>query len=76
MWEQAKTYSSDSDEEDERWHNRLNGVKTLNCNMMTRSLYRIKAQDHELPMYNGLKTVDEFLTKFEIVVPEHQRFNA
>ena len=43
---------------------------------MTRSLYCVKAQDQELPMYNGLKTVDEFLTKFEIVVPEHQRFNA
>ena len=43
-WECAESCTTDSDEEDERWHNRLNGVTMLNCNMMTRSLYCVKAQ--------------------------------
>lgn len=44
--------------------------------MMTRSMYCVRAQDHKLPMYDGLIVVDEFLTKFGSVVPEHQRFDA
>lgn len=44
-WERVESCTTDSDEEDERWHNRLNGVTTLNCNMMTRPLYHVKAQD-------------------------------
>ena len=36
----------------------------------------MRAQDCELPMYDGLTAVDEFLTKFESAVPEHQWFNA
>jgi len=38
-WGCAESCTADSDEEDERWHNRLTRVTTLNCNMMTRSLY-------------------------------------
>jgi len=67
---------NDSDEEDERWHNQLNRVNMLHCNMVTKWLYCVKAQDRELPKYDGLTMVDEFLTKFEIVVPEHQRFDT
>jgi len=44
--------------------------------MVTKSLYCIRAQDRELPTYDGLTIIDEFLTKFEIVVPEHQQLNA
>ena len=33
--------------------------------MMTKSLYCVRAQDRELPMYDGLTIVDEFMTKFE-----------
>ncbi len=33
----------DSEEEDERWCNRLNGVTTLHCNMVTKSLYYLRA---------------------------------
>ena len=75
-WGHAESCIKDSDEEDEYWHNQLNGVTTLNYNMMTKSLYCVRAQDRELPMYDGLTTIDEFLTKFEITVPEHQWFNA
>ena len=69
-WGHAESCTEDSDEEDERWHNQLNGVTTLNCNMMTESLYCVKAQDRELLVYDGLTAVDEFLTKFESTVLE------
>jgi len=44
-WEHAESCTTDSNEEDKWWHNRLNGVTMLNCNMMTRLLYCIEAQD-------------------------------
>jgi len=75
-WGHANSCTKDSDEQDEWWHNQLNEVTTLNCNMMTKSLYCIRAQDHKLLMYDGLTTVDEFLTKFQSTVPEHQQFDA
>lgn len=54
----------------------MNGVTTLHCNMVTESVYCVRAQDHELLKYDGLTIIDEFLAKFEIIVPEHQRFDA
>lgn len=44
--------------------------------MMTKSLYYIRYQDCELPMYDGMRAVEEFLTKFENAVPEYQWFDA
>lgn len=75
-WSHAKSCTKDSDGEDERWHSRLNGETTLNDNIMTRSLYCVRAQDCNLSMYDGLRVVNEFLTKFESTVLEHQRFDA
>lgn len=48
----------------------------LNYNMMIRSLRCVTTLDHNLLMYDGLTTVDEFLSKFESVVPEQQRFDT
>ena len=42
----------------------------LNCNMMVRSLRYVKTEARELPTYDGVTTVDEFLDKFESAVPE------
>jgi len=79
-WRLSRGYASsctnDSDEEDERWKSRVNGVTTLHCNMMTKSLYFVKAQNHELQMYDGLTVVDEFLVKFKSVVPGYQQFDV
>ena len=44
--------------------------------MVTKSLYFVRAQDHKFPTYDGLTIIDEFLTKFEIAILEHQWFNA
>lgn len=72
----VESCTTDKDEEDEQWHNRLNGVTMLHCNMVTKSLYCVRAQDHKLPTYDGLTIIDEFLTKFEIAVREHQWFDV
>ena len=71
-WDYVESCTTGSDEEDERLHNRLNEVTMLHCNMVTKSLYCVRAHDQEMLMYDGLTIIDEFLTKFEIVVPEHQ----
>lgn len=42
----------------------------LNCNMMVRSLCCVTTEVRDLPMYNGLTAVDEFLNKFEREVLE------
>ena len=75
-WEHTESCTADSYEEDKQWHNQLNGVTMLNCNLMSRSLCCITTQDQDLPIYDGLMVVDEFLNKFENTVPKHQRFDA
>jgi hypothetical protein len=75
-WERESSCTSDSDEEIERWQNRLHEVTTLNCNMMIRSLRCVTTEVRDLPMYDGLSEVDDFLNKFEREVPEQQRFDA
>jgi len=38
---------------------------TLNCNMMIMSLHCIATETRDLPTYDGLSKVEEFLSKFE-----------
>ena len=64
------TSNSDEDEEVEHWQNQLHKVTTLNCNMMIRSLHYMTTEARELPTYDGVTSVDEFLDKFESAVPE------
>jgi len=75
-WECVGSCPLDPDEEDECWHNWLSEVTMLNCNMMTKSLCCVTTQVQDLPTYDGLTAVDEFLNKFESIVPEHQWFDA
>jgi len=42
----------------------------LNCNMMTRSLCCISKGVRDLPTYDGLSEVDDFLNRFEREVLE------
>jgi len=48
----------------------------LNCNMMVRSLCYMTIEVGDLPMYDRLTWVDEFLNKFESTVLEQQWFDA
>lgn len=75
-WDHESSYTSDSDEELERWKNRLLEVTTLSCNMMTWSLRCLSSEVRNLPTYDGLNVVDVFLDAFEREVPEKQRSQA
>lgn len=54
----------------ERWQNWLHKVTTLNGNMMIRSLWCVMIEVSELPTYDGLSEMDEFLRKFESAIPK------
>lgn len=76
LWERESSCTLDLNEETKRWQNRLHEVTTLNFNMMVKSLRCMAIEVRNLPMYDGLTTVDEFLNKFEREVLEQQRFDA
>ena len=69
-WECDSSSTSDSNEEVECWQNWLHEVTTLNCNMMIISLHCVMTEARELPTYDGVTVVDDFLDKFESVVQE------
>ena len=75
-WEHESSYTSDSDEETERWQNQVHEVTMLNCNMMVRLLRCVTTEVRDLTWYDGLTAVDEFLNKFEREVPKQQQFDA
>lgn len=60
----------DSDDEIERWQNQLHEVTMLNYNMVIRSLCCVEMEARDLPMYDRLSKVDDFLNKFKQDVPE------
>ena len=64
LWERESSSTSDLDEDVERWQNQLHEVTMLNCNLMVRSLCCVTIETRELPTYDGLKIVDEFMRKF------------
>lgn len=76
MAEHESFCTADFDEEIEQWQNWLHEVTTLDCNMMIRSLCCVTTNVCDLPMYDGLTAVDDFLNKYEKEVPEHQCFDA
>lgn len=64
------SYTSDSYEEIEHWQNWLHEVTTLNCNMKIRSLQCVMTKERDLPTYDEVTRVEEFLDKFESMVLE------
>ena len=73
-WEYESSCMSNSNEEIERWQNRLYKVTTLNCNMMTRSLHYVFKEVGDLPVDDGLSEVDTFFDRFEREVLEKKHF--
>ena len=74
--EHERSCTSDLDEEVERWQNQLHEVTTLICNTMTRSLRCVSIKVRDMPTYDGLSEVDNFLDAFERRVLEKQHFEA
>lgn len=75
-WESENSCTLDLDEEIKRWQNQLHEITTRNCNMMIGSLRCVKKEARELPTYDGLSALHEFLSKFENAVLNQQQFNA
>jgi len=75
-WECESSFTLDSDEEVERWKNRLHEVIMLNCNMMTHSLCYVSIEVRDMPTDDGLNEVDTFLYAFQRDVLEKQHFHA
>jgi len=75
-WDRESSYTSNFDEELERWQNRLHEVTTLSCNMMTQSLGCLLSEVINLPTYDGMNDADIFLDALEREVSENQRFLA
>jgi len=51
-------------------------VTKLSCKMMVISLCCVTTEVRDLPMYDALSELDDFLKNFEREVPEQQSFNA
>lgn len=73
-WDHESSCTLDLDEELEYWKNRLNEVSMLRCIMVTKSLQCVSLEVRNLPYYNGLIDVDNFLDAFEREVPEEHHF--
>lgn len=54
----------------------MHEVSTLRYNMMTKSFYCISSVVRNLPYYDGLTNVDNFLDAFEREVPKHHHFQV
>lgn len=64
---------SDSDEEVERWKNRLHEVTTLNCNMMIRSLHQVTTEVRMLPENDDTTNGEEFVDRWGTMVQKQER---
>ena len=60
-WHNDSSSSSDSDDALENWQNRLHEVLFRKCGLITQSLHCIAAETVELPIYEGLPKLLEFL---------------
>ena len=65
--------SSDSGDALENWQNRMHEVSLRKCGLIMQSLCRVTIETIELPIYEGLPELSEFLLKFEGKVSEPQR---
>lgn len=71
-WEHDSSCMLDSDEEIERWQNRLHEVTMLNCNMMIRSLCHLTTKARELPTEVGATNVEEPVEQCEKEILEQK----
>ena len=67
-WERDSSRTSNSDEEIERWQNRLHKVTTLNCNRMVRSLCCVTIEGREL--LTGTTHMEELVERCEMPILE------
>ena len=75
-WHSTSSVSYDSDDALENWQNRLHEVLLGKCGLIMQSLCRIATDTIELPIYEGIPELSEFLVEFEDKVSEPRRLLA
>ena len=64
-WRRSSFASSDCDDALENWQNQMHEVSLWKCGLITQSLCRVTTKTVELPVYEGLPELSEFLVEFE-----------
>lgn len=72
-WEHDSSCMLDSNEEIERWQNRLHEVTTLNYNMMIRSLQHMMTEARKLPADDGATNGKEFVDQCGNTITKQKR---
>ena len=67
-WRSASSCTSDSREALENWKNRLHEVSMRTCARITKYVRQVETQSRELPTYEGLPNIGNFLSEFEGMV--------
>ena len=75
-WELESSYTSDSNDEIEQWHNRLHEVTTLNCNMMVILLRHVVREARELPIDTGATNMEELIDHCDKAILEQKQLGA
>jgi hypothetical protein len=75
-WRSDNTCSSDSEEVLENWKNHMYEVSTRRCARLTREVRWISTTMSNLPTFDGLNPLENFLSEFETSVPTQQRLLA
>ena len=75
-WRCDSSCASDSDVGLENWQNRLYEVSAHKCAFMTKSLRWIGTEIKDIPSFDGLADVNEFLQQFEQEISHEQRMEV
>ena len=75
-WRYASSCTSDSEEGLENWQSRMHEVSGRLCVQMTKSLRWIGTEVCEVPMFDGLSKIQDFLQDYEAQVPCTQRLKT
>ena len=75
-WHYASSYTSDLDEGLENWKNRMRELSRRCCVHLTKSLRWIGIDVFQVPVFDGLSNIKEFLKEYEVQVPSSQRLQA
>jgi hypothetical protein len=68
-WRSDNTFSSDSEEALENWKDQMYEVSTRRCARLTREVHWIDTTVSNLPTFDGLNPLENFLSEFETSVP-------
>ena len=75
-WHYASSCTSESEEGLENWQNRMHEILGRCCAHLTKSLRWIGTEVVQVPMFDGLFNIQEFLQEYEAQVPISRRLKT